>query len=173
MSSTTKTLESFFGTTDFLIPLVLGDLTDEQARTRTRDGEGPSVAWLVGHMLEYRYRIMNMLGAGLESPYARFGETGATDGSDYPTLAELREAWTSVAEQLYGVLDGATEETFERPVEGGPHAEQSFRDAISFYTWHEAYHIGALGAVRKALGQPGPAERVMAMREQQAAQAGA
>jgi len=35
-------------------------------------------------------------------------------------------------------------------------------DAVAFFTFHEAYHVGALGAIRKAMGLPGPAELVMA-----------
>jgi hypothetical protein len=41
MSDTAKTLLGTFGMTDFLIPLVLSDLSEEDARTRSRDGEGP------------------------------------------------------------------------------------------------------------------------------------
>ena len=43
-----------------------------------------------------------------------------------------------------------------------PHAGRSVLDAVAFFTFHEACHVGALGAIRKALGLPGPAELAMA-----------
>lgn len=166
MSASVQTMKSLFGTTDFLIPLVLGDLTDDQAKTRSRGGDGPSIAWIVGHMLDFRYRMMNLLGAERQSPYAAaFGQTGATDGSGYPSVSELQDAWRSVAEELYAVMDGVTEGDLDGPVQGGPHGEEAVRDKASFLVWHEAYHLGALGAVRKSIGQPGPAEKVLAMME--------
>ena len=36
MSDTSKTLMGTFGTTDYLIPLVLEDLSDDDARKRSR-----------------------------------------------------------------------------------------------------------------------------------------
>ena len=44
MTGTTQTLTGTFGTTDFLIPPVLDDLTDEDARKRSRGEEGPSMS---------------------------------------------------------------------------------------------------------------------------------
>ena len=80
--------------TDFLMPLVLDDLSDEQARERSRGEVGPSIAWTVGHLLYYRVHVLNLLSEESENPYeASFGKAAATDGSDYPSVAELGEYW--------------------------------------------------------------------------------
>ena len=42
------------------------------------------------------------------------------------------------------------------------HAGRPVLDAVAFFVFHEAYHMGALGAIRKGMGLPGPAELVMA-----------
>lgn len=164
MSATAETLLGTFRMTDYLVPMVLEDLTDEDARQRSRGDEGPSIAWMVGHMLHYRHHVMGLLGAERESPWEeQFAEAEATDGRDYPTVAELREAWERVADDFAEVMASKTEADFERSVDGA-HDERTLRDQLVFFGWHEGYHMGALGAQLKRLGYLGPAEKVMAVR---------
>src|SRR5262245_7117890 len=91
-------------TTELLMLLVLSDMNDDTARLRTRDGKGPSIAWQVGHLLEYRCQLLRLFGVEKQPPFAiDFTATGATDGLDYPTIEELRAAW----EQLQAALADA------------------------------------------------------------------
>ena len=72
--------------------------------------------------------------------------TPATDGQDYPTVAELREAWQQLQAALETALDAATDGSVQRVAStDGPHGEQSVLDSIVFLVWHEAYHMGAIG----------------------------
>ena len=170
MTHSIQTLMGLFGMTDYLMPLVLEDLTDDDARKRSRGDEGPSIAWTVGHLLNYRLYVMSLLGEERENPYSeRFGSVGATDGRDYPSLTELREQWDTVGEDFRAVLEARTEEELDHVSEGGAHDEKSLRDQVVFFAWHEGYHMGALGSIRKSLGYLGPAEKVMAAREAEAA----
>ncbi len=162
MSPTLQALAATFDTTNMLIPMVLGDLSDEAARRRTRNGEGPSIAWSVGHMLAYRQMACAALGADVDGRFAeKFAQAGATDGSDYPSCVELLQNWEKVRAELGAALDGADEETAARVITG-THEEGSPNLTLPFFAFHEAYHMGALGAIRKELGYPGPAELVMA-----------
>lgn len=43
---------------------------------------------------------------------------------------------------------------------GGPHDEKRILDTVLFLTWHEAYHIGAIGAIRREQGRKAIAELV-------------
>jgi uncharacterized damage-inducible protein DinB len=63
-------------------------------------------------------------------------------------------------------MAGATEGTFDAEASSGGHDEKSVRDKVAFLVFHEGYHLGAIGAMRKAMGRPGPAERVMEQMEQ-------
>jgi uncharacterized damage-inducible protein DinB len=165
MSHTADTLMGTFGMTDYLIPMVLEDLTDEDARRRARGDEGPSIAWILGHLLHYRHHVMELLGAERENPWAeQFSSADATDGSDYPTVSELREAWGRVADDFAEVMASKTDADFARPTDGA-HDERSLRDQVVFFGWHEGYHMGALGAQLKRLGYLGPAEKVRAARQ--------
>ncbi len=161
---TAQTLLGTFGMTDFLMPLVLEDLTDEQARRRARDGAGPSVTWLVGHLLHYRYYLLGVLGREVESPFGEVFTEAATDGSGYPTVDALLTRWSDVATVFRDALLSKSEEEWDAPGEGS-NDDKTLRDQLVFFAWHEGYHMGMIGANRKALGLLGPAEKVMAMRE--------
>ena len=164
MSETAKTLMGTFGMTDFLMPLVLEDLSDEDARKRSRGGEGPSIAWMVGHLMHYRYYVMSVLGHERVDPAGETFTHAASDGSDYSTTAELREQWEALAPDFQAALLSKTEDDWNASGTGA-RDEKSLRDQVTFFAWHEGYHMGALGALRKEMGYPGPAEKVMAARE--------
>ena len=159
-----KTLRSGFRTTNHVLSLALADLDDASARRRTRGTDGPSIAWTVGHLLDYRIKTIQMLGVERESPYAaQFGRASATDGEEYPSLESLRRQWAEVHAELEAAFDNAPSDLLDRPLPGsGAHGESSLRDKLAFFAWHEAYHTGVIGAARKALGLPGPAELVAA-----------
>ena len=158
MIPTLESVAASLRTTNMLVPLVLGDLTDELARRRTRDGVGPSIAWQVGHILDFRCQLITLLGTPKESPFrVPFATSGATDGADYPTVAEFLEHWKRIEVDLDAALENADEATIRRAVAGGGfHAGRPVLDAVAFCMFHEAYHVGALGAIRKSLGLPGP-----------------
>jgi len=157
-----------FGMTDYILPMVLEDLPDVDARKRARGDSGPSIAWIVGHLLHYRIHVLGLLGAERDDPWAeKFADAEATDGRDYPTVAELRAAWERVADDLAEVLASMSDADFAKPVDGA-HEEETLRDQLVFFGWHEGYHLGAIGAQLKRLGYSGPADRVRAARRARA-----
>ena len=159
-------LAAVFGMTDFMVPMVLGDLAEEQARARPRGEGGPSIAWTVGHLLYCRISLLNRFGGQRENPYqTRFGNVAASDGSDYPSLDELRSAWDEVATDFSQALTGLTDEALDEVLTDGWYEGQTLRDQVVFLAWHEGYHFGAVGQIRKQLGLPGPAERVQEVRK--------
>ncbi len=165
MSAGAKTLAATFGMTDFMFPMVLDDLTADQAYVRPRGEGGPSIAWTVGHLLHSRIFVLNVLGHDRANPWAEhFGQASATDGSDYPSMEELRSAWEGLAPDFMSALSTLTDEALDARLEDGWHEEQTLRDQLVFFAWHEGYHVGAIGQIRKSLGLPGPAERVMEAR---------
>ncbi len=154
MSLTTPIADSL-KLTDFIMSLVTNDLDDATARRQARDGEGASIAWIIGHLCHYRYELMKLLGHDVPSPFARtFGKEGATDGADYPSVEELRASWMTISKKVAQVLGSATDEQLTAPMgePSSPHGEKSILDTIVFYTWHESYHMGQLGTLRAQFG---------------------
>ena len=163
MANSAAPLMNIFGTTDHIVPLILDDLSDADARTRARDDAGPSIAWHLGHLLSYRHKMLQMLGRSDDNPYeAAFGGTPATDGRDYPTTAEFSTQWSAVSERFMGALGSATEDALAAPVSSGAHAEECVRDKIAFFAFHEGYHLGSIATLQKALGKNSPPEKIMA-----------
>lgn len=165
MSGGAKTLAGLFGMTEFMIPVVLDDLSEAQGRERPRGEGGPSIAWTIGHLMHSRIWVLQALGVERDNPWEeKFGNVAASDGSDYPALAEMLEAWNGLSDDLMDALAALTEDRLDTPVESWMGENRTLRDQIVFFAWHEGYHMGAIGQIRKSLGLPGPAERIMAAR---------
>ncbi len=120
MIPTLESAAASLRTSNMLVPLVLGDLTDELARRRTRGGDGPSIAWQLGHILDFRCQLITLLGTPRQSPFrVAFATSSATDGADYPTVAEFRQHWQRIEADLDAALEDASEATVRRNVESG------------------------------------------------------
>jgi hypothetical protein len=151
MTSALQPLAASFHTTNTILEMSLSDLNESAASKRVRNGEGPSIAWEVDHMLEFRREVLSLLGVPGERAH------GAN-----PSPGEYGEQWKRVAADLDGAIEAATEESLRRSPGEGVHGERTVLDRIVFLAWHEAYHAGALGGIRKELGYPGAAELVLA-----------
>jgi uncharacterized damage-inducible protein DinB len=148
---------------NFTMNLVAKDMKEEDARRRSRDGEGASVAWVVGHLINYRYTMMNVLGTEKTSPVAdTFGEN-ATDGSDYPPLERLLHRWNEAAAELEAAAASITDEfLLAQPGSDAPHGGKTRLARLGFYLWHESYHMGQIGTLRTEMGYPATADLAIA-----------
>ncbi len=163
MTPILRPIAASFRTTNFVLDLCLGDLKDKDAKKRVRDGTGPSIAWQIGHMLDFRCMAVKLLGIAKDSRYsAEYSATCASDGSDYPGIPDYQREWQRVNAELEAAMEAATQESLDRVVEDAVHGAKSVLDSIVFLSWHEAYHVGGLTAIRKELGYPSPAELTLA-----------
>lgn len=166
MSASADTLIGSFAITDMLMPLVLADLSEEDARVRARGEEGPSILWTAGHLLHSRCWVLSVLGAERANPWEEhFGMTPATDGAGYPSVPEILAAWEEVRVELVRVLSEVAEDQITARVEKGWHEGQTVRDQVTFFGWHEGYHVGVIGALRKRMGYKAPSEKIMEARQ--------
>lgn len=142
---------------------VLSDLTDEEAGFRTRDGEGNSISFLVGHLVSSRVSLLKRLGETDENPWVELygSKARAQEGSAYPPIAEMAATWKAVAKRFEALLEGLTEEQILAPVAGYPVPDQTERGALMFMAWHESYHVGQIGMLRKEVGKQAFRERLM------------
>ena len=141
----------------------ISDLTDREARARSRGGTGPSIAWTIGHLCHYKIKVLELLGQPRENVFAaQFDGTPASDGSDYPPLAELAASFAALhADQCTALASSV--DRLDMPMPGrGPHDEKRVLDTVLFLAWHEAYHIGGISAIRREQGRRAIAELVRA-----------
>ena len=162
MESLVRPIAAQYMLSNGILATAVKDLNGRDAVTRSRNGAGPSIAWTVGHLCHFKTQMLGLLGHPMDNPFAdRFEKTPATDGQEYPPLTELMASWASLHTELSAALDAASADQLESPMPGaGPHEEKRILDTVLFLAWHEAYHIGAIGAIRKELGRKAISELV-------------
>lgn len=150
MSSTTAatTLSTLFQMqTSFLQKAVLG-ISKEHAIARVNDSNN-HIAWLTGHIISCRYMLGRMLGLEVSEPFPKiFGNLrGLDENIEYPSLDELMESLPIISSQLAEKLDSMSDGDMEKEAFGG-----KLIDIVEFLVYHEAYHIGQIGFLRKFWG---------------------
>jgi len=127
---------------------------DEELALEPPGEGGNSINWIVGHVLAYRHRLLQSLGreptAGEEllAPYGPESRVSWTPERAVP-LEKLGELLNASQTALSSRLEA------RRASESGGSAEPA---GLSFYLFHEAYHVGQIALARRCLGLPGVIE---------------
>lgn len=125
----------------------LKDLTDERALKRPSD-KSNHTNWLLGHILHCRFMLANMIGVKTENPFGKMYWNAIVD-KGYPTVKEVVDNFLKLNDELLDKLDGMSDSELDaKPAADKP----SLTDVISFFVYHEAYHLGQLGYARKIIG---------------------
>jgi uncharacterized damage-inducible protein DinB len=151
---------ALYGLSNGILHTSIGDLSDEHAKVRSRGGAGPSIAWTIGHLCHFKIKVLELLGHSREDSFAAMFEQAATDGAGYPPLADLAASFSALNSDLCAAL-ASSNGRLEAPMPGaGPHAEKRILDTVLFFAWHEAYHIGSIGSIRREQGRTAIADLV-------------
>jgi hypothetical protein len=145
--------DQFYVTTNFLIK-ALGGLERDALLTRPGARSNPPI-WIAGHLAQSRARLVNLLGGGRAIPWPGLFETGSrvVDLAIYPEAEAIVSIWRELASELderLEMVDGAALEGNPPPRTASP--DGTLRGAIALFAFHEGYHIGQLGFLRKWLG---------------------
>jgi uncharacterized damage-inducible protein DinB len=71
----------------------------------------------------------------------------------YPSPAEIRQAWQEVDEKLNAALSEAKPEELSKPsAQGAFSLDGTVAGAVGTLCLHETYHVGQVGYLRKRLG---------------------
>lgn len=142
--------------TDFLAKTV-EDFSPEEWLKAPQDGMNHA-AWIVGHCIWARQRIIERLGAKWEQSGLDIYGRGAklADASAYPAKEELLSVWRESGAQLNAVLDSASEDALAQPATAGPpSANGKISGIIDFLAIHETYHVGQASYLRSWFGKKG------------------
>lgn len=122
----------------------------------TRPGvrSNPAI-WVAGHLVQSRARLINVLGGARELPWPDLFRTGSTivDPSAYPDAAAIVAQWRELTDDLMRRLESLGPAELARdapPRVASP--DGTLRGALSLFAFHEGYHVGQLGFLRKWLG---------------------
>jgi uncharacterized damage-inducible protein DinB len=143
-----------FDINDGLIRQTLGDLPAD-ALWKQPGGQGNSILWIVGHITQTRAGLLSLLGERASTGWGELFRRGAQrqDPSAYPEPEAIKAVGVDLSKRLRSKLSTITQDELAVPVTTVklPNVN-TLVDALAFFAFHEAYHVGQLGYVKKALG---------------------
>jgi hypothetical protein len=138
------------------------DFTDREAgECGPGEGRPNPLAWQLGHLACVEDDVGLLFGAGepaLVPPKLR--AVCATGGPQpppdtiYPPLADLWDLLDRTHQRVIALVESATPEDFDRLPRTHNTFFTSLGQAVYDAALHENYHVGEIGALRKALGKP-------------------
>ncbi len=137
------------------------DVEPQHEHSTRRSGHGPSLVFIVGHILEGRHQILRRLGHAPNNSYtAAFGENPDMRLHREHSLRALAKAVQEAQDAIVDALESVDLEGLGRPDRPFPIGEGDALGAVRFFVWHETYHVGQLSMLRRDLGYLGLRERV-------------
>ena len=134
----------------------LEDISEAEALVSPERG-GNCVNWLVGHVLWSRNRVHALLGIAPAWP-EQFGSSecyhrGAAGfpADDAVPLHQLREGLRQSQASVIGGLERASTERLSEPAT----ETMTVGEQLAFLGFHEGYHVGQVGLLRRFLGKTG------------------
>ncbi|MHC9542585.1 MAG: DinB family protein [Vulcanimicrobiota bacterium] len=113
--------------------------------------------WIAGHVTYSRSRILNLLGVKIDMPSAQLFARGSgklIDASGNPGIEEILKVWDECTEALRERLEAMTDSELNQqsPIDL-PSDDKSILGALSFFAFHETYHIGQMAYLYTWLGK--------------------
>jgi uncharacterized damage-inducible protein DinB len=123
---------------------------------------GNSINWVLGHLLWTYERALPLLGRepvlpqGTVERYARGGQP-LGEGEEPLPLEELQAAWDRAAERVDDGLAALSDGALDRPAPFSPSDDpnETVGSLIATMLFHQTYHGGQLGVLRRVAGKPG------------------
>ena len=149
-----------FNYTAWVVGANLKDITDEQSLENTTAGS--NLNWVAGHIAQARGSALQMLGQACPYPtnkYDRYerGMPNITNADEAVPLSEIVADFNSTAEALKAGLAGLTAEALaaKAPFSPSGNREETVGSLMAGLVFHEAYHAGQLGVLRRQAGGEG------------------
>ena len=111
--------------------------------------------WIAGHLAQSRVRIINILGGQTPQPWTGMFDTGSVIGdlARYPEARVIIDRWNDLSEELMDRLERLTaDQLLAAPPARVASPDGTLRGALALLAFHDGYHVGQLGFVRKWLG---------------------
>ena len=154
METDFKNISGMFRTNTDIVNKAIADVNPEDWFRKPGE-DSNHLMWLVGHVVVHRGLVLKTLGSQWDSSWASLFTRGSerVDDAEYPTVDEMRNAWSQISEQLKAALREPPEDVLTRDAaEGVPSFDKKVSGTVAFLAFHDAYHTGQLSFLRKWLG---------------------
>lgn len=136
-------------------------LTEEESLIQPQLG-GNCLNWVVGHLLYVYDQVLPtlgqapVLGKDTLKRYAR-GTSQLQNSAEAMDMQKLMSAWDEAANRVDAGLETLTAEALDRPAPFSPNNDphETVRTLLSKVFFHQAYHAGQCGLLRRIAGKAG------------------
>jgi hypothetical protein len=123
---------------------------------------GNCLNWVVGHLLAIYHHVLPLLGQAPVMPkhvmkrYDR-GSPPIQNAAEAIEFSELLSAWDECSRRFDLGLAGLTAEVLAAPAPASPSNDpnETVGSLLSTISWHQAYHCGQTGILRRVAGKEG------------------
>lgn len=144
-----------------VLRLNVAGVTHEESLIQPHPG-GNCLNWVVGHLVCIYDKTLPLLGQepvmeeGALKRYDR-GAPPLQDPAEALDLQELMTAWSEATRRIEAGLSGLTPETLDRPAPHSPgnNPDETVRSLLALTLFHQAYHTGQAGILRRIVGKEG------------------
>jgi len=147
-------LALIFKLNNTLVGRSLEGLTDEDI-WRQPSGSGNPIGWIVGHLTEARSGMLSEMGVTFDIGWTRVFQRGSAleDRTGYPARDVIEAAWKATHAAMRDAFATVSADRLASPVTRRPvPGVEKLVDLIAFCGFHESYHVGQIGFIRKQLG---------------------
>jgi DinB superfamily len=158
--ATTSTIAApvamIFSFNDDMVFRALEGLTPSQLWQRPTERNNPML-WVAGHLVQTRATVLQLLGEQVETGWGQLFDRGATivEADQYPSRDEIERVMREVSPRLHSKLASLDDSSLARPGSMSLPFARTLADELAFFALHDAYTVGQMGYIRKALGYPG------------------
>jgi hypothetical protein len=128
------------------------DGADTEVLLRRPGPDSNSMLWVAGHLTQFRCRIAHLLGSERPVPWKELFRTGSEKraAADYPPIAEIAALWDDVSLELGRRMLELEAAELDAPLRVRmPSTDGTIAGALALFAFHEGYHIGQLGYLRR------------------------
>jgi uncharacterized damage-inducible protein DinB len=148
-----ESLQHMFGLNHYVIGVNARDLSHQESLAEPQPG-GNCANWVLGHIVATRGAVLSLVGeqpvwdAATTDRYKR-GSKPITPQTAKP-MPEILEALDRSQERLVAGLSRLKSEDLAKPA-----GDETVGKQLATLQFHEAYHAGQLGLLRRIAGKPG------------------
>jgi uncharacterized damage-inducible protein DinB len=145
-------ISAMFRTNTGLVKKATGEIQPQHWLAKPGDASN-HLLWVLGHLVMSRLGALKALGSDWSVPWASLFARGARPVSpeECPSVEEIRRAWDEASERLMASVANAPAELLAQPYRQ-PTFDGKVSGSVAFFAFHETYHVGQLGYLRKWLG---------------------
>lgn len=144
-----------------VVHLNVDGITQEESLIQPQPG-GNCLNWVVGHLVCVYDQVLPLVGqtAVMGKDRLKQYDRGAPQLQDSAAAIDLKDlmaAWDEAARRIDAGLQGLTLEKLDAPAPFSPanNPEETVRSLLNVIFFHQAYHAGQTGLLRRIAGKEG------------------